>query len=124
MRAFNRLAALFACFLLVALPVLPANARGPGNYAVQGTNPGGKGGYSGTATLVQTGENTWRLSWRIGNQSWDGWGIGDGQVIAVNYRYGSTTGVILMIAKEDGGYRSVWANSGSTDVGTEEWSKR
>ena len=100
-----------------------ALARGPGVYNVEGTNPGGNGTYSGRATLAQTSESTWKITWRIGSQSWEGWGIGDGKVIAVNYRSGGTTGVILMIEKDGGGYESVWANSGSTAVGTEVWTK-
>lgn len=111
--------ALSAVFVLSA----PASARGPGVYAVEGTNPGGNGTYSGRATITQTGESTWKIVWKIGNQSWEGWGIGDGKVIAVNYRSGGTTGVILMIEKDGGGYESVWANSGSTNVGTEVWTK-
>lgn len=102
----------------------PALARGPDAYIVEGRNPGGNGGYSGSATLTQTGEHTWRLVWRIGGQSWEGWGIGDGKVIAVNYRSGGTTGVILMIEREGGGYESIWANSGSSDIGTETWIRR
>lgn len=100
-----------------------AQARGPGVYKVEGTNPGGNGTYSGRATITQTGESTWKIVWRIGSQSWEGWGIGDGKVIAVNYRSGGTTGVILMVESDDGGYHSVWANSGSTDVGAEVWTK-
>lgn len=118
--------AIFCLALTVGAYFAPhgaAFARGPGVYNVQGTNPGGTGTYSGRATITQTGESTWRINWRIGSQSWEGWGIGDGKVIAVNYRYGSTTGVILMIEKDGGGYESVWANSGSTDVGTEVWTK-
>lgn len=116
-------AALLGAALLAPL-ASEAFARGPGTYTVKGTNPGGRGGYAGTASLVQTGENTWRLTWRIGNQSWTGWGIGDGQVIAVNYVSGGTSGVILMIGTETGGYKAIWANSGSTDVGAEEWEQR
>ena len=119
--------------LALALPVLlapvllfssPAAAEGPGRYRLNGVDPKSRAEYKGTVTLSQTGESTWRIVWRIGNQTWNGSGIGDGKVIAANYSGGGTTGVFLMTLKDDKkGYEAVWSYTNDTKVGTEEWRK-
>ena len=39
-----------------------------GTYNVVGSNPGGRGRYSGTVTVERTGD-TFRVTWDIGNQT-------------------------------------------------------
>lgn len=116
-------AAMLAGFLAIA--VLPADARGPGQYAVQGKATASSAAYSGTASLTQTGAETWRVVWKIGNETWNGFGIGNGQIIAMNFSGQGRTGVILLVAKENGsGYDAAWAFTGTQEVGYEEWRRR
>jgi hypothetical protein len=106
------IAAAAAAFLLPA----SASAQGPGQYRIKGVD-------ARTAQLSKTGDDTWRIVWRIGNQTWNGHGIGDGKVLAVNYSGQGVTGIFLMIARDSGGYEAVWSYTGGTTVGSEEWVK-
>ena len=100
-----------------------AVAQGPGQYTISGVDPRSRESYSGTAQLTKTGEDTWRIVWRIGGQTWNGHGLGDGKVLAVNYSGQGASGVFLMIGKEGGGYEAVWSYTGDTKLGSEEWKK-
>ena len=126
MVSYFRRAMLAAAGLVLAFGLLaiePAQARGPGNYAVKGKEAAG-GGYSGSASLTQTGQNTWSIVWRIGAQTWRGYGIGDGKIVALNFSGNGQTGVMLIVAKEDGsGYDAAWAYTGAKEVGYEEWTR-
>jgi hypothetical protein len=113
------IAAAAAAFLLPAA----ASAQGPGQYRIKGVDARTKAAYSGTAQLSNTGNETWRIVWRIGSQTWNGHGIGDGKVLAVNYSGQGVTGIFLMIARGNGGYEAVWSYTGGTTVGSEEWVK-
>lgn len=108
-----------AAVLALALAATPALAKGPGKYAVKGTNAGDKSDYSGTATLTKTGENTWRLVSVIGSDKFEGYGIGDDDIIAVTYSGGGNTAVALYVAQADGSYSGVWAFKGDTKVSIE-----
>lgn len=102
---------------------LPAAAQGAGDYRVKGQEGTG-GSYTGSSSLTQTGENTWRIVWRIGSQTWTGFGIGDGKIIAANFSGNGQSGVMLLVT-EDGtpGYKAFWAYTGAKVVGIEEWRK-
>ncbi|MCZ8260520.1 MAG: hypothetical protein O9333_10360 [Beijerinckiaceae bacterium] len=110
---------------LLVMAAMPAFAKGPGDYRVQGKEGTSGGGYTGSASLTQTGAETWRIVWKIGSQTWTGFGIGNGEVVALNFTGNGRTGVMLLIAKEDGsGYAAAWAYTGEKEVGYEEWTKR
>ena len=114
---------LLAAGLLTLLGSSFALAQGPGQYRISGIDARSKEKYSGTAQLTQTGSETWKIVWRIGGQTWNGHGIGDGKVLAVNYSGQGATGIFLMIAKDGGGYEAVWSYTGDTTIGTEDWRK-
>ena len=120
-------AILFAFAWLIAAPAVSTSAlaRGPGGYAVKGKEGGSNATYSGSATLTQIGKDTWRISWRIGGQTWTGYGIGDGKFIALNFSGNGQSGVMLLVAKGGGsGYEAVWAYNGEREAGGyEDWSK-
>lgn len=117
------LAGLAALLALGFFMAEPASARGPGNYKVTGKEASG-GGYTGSAALTQTGESTWSIVWKIGSQTWRGYGIGDGKIVALNFSGHGQTGVMLIVAKDDNsGYDAAWAYTGAKEVGYEEWKK-
>lgn len=111
------------CLLLAGLlaGAVPARAwaEGPGRYDVAGANPGGRGAYKGVAQLSQTGRETWHMTWKIGNESFDGFGVGDAKSFAVTFSSGRAQGIALYTAQPDGTYKGVWAGSTDPDAGTE-----
>lgn len=109
--------------LLALMSIGPAFARGPGTYAVAGKESSGAR-YSGSATLTNSGNDTWRISWKIGGQVWTGYGIGDGKILSMNFSGNGQTGVMLLVAKDDGsGYQAAWAYTGDKRVSYEDWSR-
>ena len=108
--------ALIMAMVLVAGPAL---AEGPGRYAVEGTNPGGQGRYTGSATLLQTGTGTWSMTWRVGGEGYRGYGVGNGQVIAIAYSGSGGTGVVSYTANADGSYSGLWTTANGRSAGTE-----
>jgi hypothetical protein len=93
-----------------------------GTYRVEGTNPGGGSGYTGTVTVERTGE-TYQVIWVVGGVRYTGTGIGDKDFIAVSYRSGNDTGLALY--GEDGGnWLGLWTVANGRNVGTEVWKRR
>ena len=92
-----------------------------GSYDVEGTNPGGKGSYTGTVTVERTGE-TYRVIWLVGGTRYVGTGIGNREFIAVSYRSGNDTG-LAMYGADGGNWKGVWTYAGGRDVGTEVWKR-
>ena len=90
-----------------------------GTYAVEGANPGGGGGYTGTVTVDKTGE-TYRVVWVVGGTRYVGTGIGNREFIAVSYRSGNDTGLALYGA-EGGNWIGIWTYAGGRQVGAERW---
>ena len=111
-------------FRLATIAVLvglsgPALAEGAGTYAVQGANPGGEGAYKGTATLAQTGKGTWSMTWRVANDTYSGYGVGDGKVLAIAYTGGGGSGVVSYVANPDGSYSGIWTTAQGRSAGLE-----
>lgn len=106
----------------LVLGVAAAYADPVGQYDVSGTNPGGRGEYSGTVTVEKTGD-TYRVVWVIGNQRYTGTGIGDANFIAVTYRSGDNTGLALY-AQDGDGWKGVWTYAGGRSMGTEIWERQ
>jgi hypothetical protein len=88
-----------AAALILSISTVSA-ADPAGTYRVEGTNPGGGSGYTGTVTVERTGE-TYRVVWVVGGVRYTGTGLGDKNFIAVSYRSGNDTGLALY--GEDGG---------------------
>ncbi|MEX0753073.1 MAG: hypothetical protein WD073_09140 [Xanthobacteraceae bacterium] len=107
----------------LALGVTAAFAADPvGRYRVEGANPGGGSGYTGTVQIEKTGE-TYRVIWVVGGTRYVGTGIGDKNFIAVSYKSGNDTGLALY--GEDGGnWAGVWTYAGGRDIGTEVWKRQ
>ncbi|WP_029004931.1 hypothetical protein [Azorhizobium doebereinerae] len=99
--------------------VSPALAKGPGKYEVKGTNSEDKSSYSGTATITKTGKDSWRVLSVIDGDKFDGYGIGDEDIIAVTFSGNGSTGVALYVGQDDGSYKGIWAFKGDSKISTE-----
>jgi hypothetical protein len=106
-------------FVAVAVFSLAAMAEGPGRYTVTGTNAKDKTNYQGTATITKTGNSTWQIVEIIGDDTIEGFAIGDGKVIAVAYSTDAGSTVALYIANSDGSYTGMWAGEDDKDINTE-----
>jgi len=93
-----------------------------GSYDVEGSNPGGKGSYTGTVTIEKTGE-TYRVVWVVAGTRYIGTGIGNNEFIAVSYRSGNDTG-LAMYGAEGGNWKGIWTYAGGRQVGNEVWMRR
>ena len=105
-----------------ALPTLfpaAATAEGPGRYSVAGNNTKDNEKYQGTATITKTGTSTWQVVENIGNDTLEGFGIGDGKVIAVSYATDAGTQLALYTANSDGSYNGIWAAEDDNEISTE-----
>jgi hypothetical protein len=96
-----------------------AMAEGPGRYTVTGTNTKDKTNYEGTATITKIGNSTWHIIEIIADETLEGFGIGDGKVIAATYSTDAGTTVALYIANSDGTYTGIWAAEDDKDINTE-----
>jgi hypothetical protein len=106
-------------FVAAAILSLPAMAEGPGRYTVTGTNNEDKTNYQGTATITKAGNSTWQIVEIIANETLEGFGIGDGKVIAATYSTDAGITVALYTANSDGSYTGIWAGEDDKDVNTE-----
>lgn len=109
--------ALAVCAWVAALS-MGAAAQDPvditGRYAVAGTNPDG-GMYQGTAEISKRGA-TYRIRWVIGvSETYEGVGILEGDVLAVSFSSGTTSGVVLYRV-EKGKLTGRWAVLGGDAV--------
>src|SRR5438309_5657242 len=80
--------------VLIATTVLAFAGDPVGRYSVVGSNPGGRGRYSGTVEVERTGD-TFRVTWDVGGQTFVGTGIGSEKGLAVTYRSGNQTGLAI-----------------------------
>ncbi|OYX05254.1 MAG: hypothetical protein B7Z15_17040 [Rhizobiales bacterium 32-66-8] len=106
-----------ACALGAGLA--PALAKGPGKYTVAGVNADDKSKYEGTTTITKTGENIWRVVSVIDGDKFDGYGIGDEDIISVTFSGNGSTGVALYVSEKDGSYTGIWAFKGDKKVSME-----
>ena len=100
---------------------LPAMAGGPGVYTVNGNNGEPDSDYTGTLTIVQTSKDTFKLTWSIAGDRYDGFAIGDERILAASFASKGSSGTALLIEDDEnkGGYKSIWAFKGETQLGIE-----
>lgn len=100
---------------------LPAYAIGPGTYTVKGNNGEPDTDYSGTLTIAQTGKDTFKLTWIIDGDRYDGFAIGDARILAVSFTTKGASGTALLVEDDEskGGYKSIWGFKGETHIGVE-----
>jgi hypothetical protein len=100
---------------------LPALAGGPGVYTVKGNNGEPDTDYTGTLTIVQTSKDTFKLTWNIAGDKYDGFAIGDEHVMAASFSSKGSSGTALLVEDDDnkGAYKSIWAFKNETQLGVE-----
>jgi hypothetical protein len=100
---------------------VPAMAGGPGVYMVKGNNGEPDSDYTGTLTIVQTSKDTFKLTWNIAGDRYDGFAIGDERVLAASFSSKGASGTALLVEDDEskGGYKSIWAFKGETQLGVE-----
>ncbi|CAH0245054.1 hypothetical protein [Roseomonas sp. CECT 9278] len=98
----------------------PALAQRAGTYGVEGQSADGSR-YEGTATLAPLGQNTWRVTWRVGNDTASGVGIliPQGPLLVVGYTMGGQTGVAAYAVQADGRLLGTWTQGQGGGIGTE-----
>jgi len=109
--------------LAVSLSAVAAFAGDPvGTYSVSGSNPGGGGAYTGTATVEKTG-GIYKVTWDVAGTHSEGTGLGDSRFLGVSYRTGNNNGLALY-SPEGNDWVGVWTYAGGTEVGKEKWTRR
>jgi len=114
---------LIGCAMMVFAMVasVPAIAGGPGVYVVKGHNGEPDSNYTGTLTIVQTSKDTFKLTWMIEGERYDGFAVGDERVLAASFTSKGSSGTALLVEDDEnkGGYKSIWAFKGETKLGIE-----
>jgi hypothetical protein len=100
---------------------VPAMAGGAGVYTVKGNNGEPDSDYAGTLTIVQTSKDTFKLTWMIDGDRYDGFAVGDEHVLAASFTSKGSSGTALLVEDDEnkGGYKSIWAFKGETQLGIE-----
>jgi len=107
----------------LALLVFPALAEAApltlhSTYDVTGTNPDGSK-YHGTANVKVISEATFTVHWKIGNSTYDGFGMRNGDALAATYEINDEPGLVIYRVDDGGALRGLWVVRGKNDGGTE-----
>lgn len=106
---------------LLAALATPALAQRQGGYAVEGQGADGQR-YEGRVVLEETGQHTWRVTWRVAGDTANGVGllIPQGPLLVVGYvMAGQEVGVVAYAVQPDGSLRGTWTQGAGGGVGTE-----
>ena len=113
-----RLAYVAAALLMAGLVPVPASAQRSGTYAVTGVAVDGAA-YEGTATLAATGPQTWRINWRVGNDTSSGVALTVGNMLVVGYIAGREPGAAFYEVQANGTLVGRWTQGRNGGVGSE-----
>lgn len=111
-----------ACAALVMSALVSFAGEPEGTYKVVGSNPGGGSRYTGTVVVEKT-DQTYKVTWTIGGDTYVGTGIGSTEGLAVSYRSGNQSGLAIYGAKGDD-WEGVWAWTNGRTVGGEAWTRQ
>lgn len=87
-------------------------------YDVSGTNADGSK-YSGTATVKVISEASFTIKWKIGNDTYEGFGMRNGDALAATYEINGTPGLVIYRVDDKGALRGLWVVRGNDNAGTE-----
>jgi hypothetical protein len=110
--------ALPAALIGLALLAAPAAAQRSGLYDVEGTNLDGTP-YTGVVQIEQLGLSSFRILWRIGNQTVEGVGMASGRSVSVAYGLRERPGMGIYTLNPDGSLDGEWTIIGAPALGRE-----
>ena len=107
MRGFGVMRLLLATLVLGLCLSLPALAQTglAGLYRAEGRNPDGSA-YTGQAVISEA-NGTVQVNWTVGNQSYSGTGVRDGQVVVVNW---GQPAPVIYVVMSNGDLYGTWQN--------------
>lgn len=126
------LALMFAA-LIFTIP--QAKADPVGTFDVEGSNPGGKGTYTGKVAVERNGD-TYTIVWLVGDDEYIGTGLGAAHVngslvmgkaddkdiaLTVSYVSGDSFGLAFFVKQDNGQWNGIWTYGGSSKIGKEIW---
>lgn len=88
------------------------------SYAAAGTNPDGSK-YRGTVAIKVISDKTFTIHWKIGDETYDGFGMRNGDALAATYVLGGKPGLVIYKVGEDGVLGGLWVVRGEDEGGTE-----
>ncbi|NPD15782.1 hypothetical protein HOY34_11270 [Xinfangfangia sp. D13-10-4-6] len=94
-----------------------------GTYSVDGLNPGGESGYTGTVTVKPTGQ-TFAVTWEVEGHTMEGTAVVahvQPLVLSVAFGSGDSYGVAVLQAQADETWVGTWALHGESVYGAEVW---
>lgn len=94
-----------AVFAVMALPALAQGVAISGFYNAEGRNPDGSP-YAGKAVISEQNGSV-QITWTMGNQSYSGTGVRNGQVVEINW--GQPDPVIYVVLA-NGNLHGTWQN--------------
>ena len=108
-----------AAACLAACLATPAAAQNVGGrYQVVGKNFNGSG-YSGTAEIVVTSNNTCRISWVTGGTTSRGICMRNGVAFSAGYVLNGKIGLVIYEMKGDGSLEGLWTIADQDGIGAE-----
>jgi hypothetical protein len=87
-------------------------------YDAAGTNPDGSK-YSGTVAIKVISDKTFTIHWKIGDETYDGFGMRNGDALAATYMLDGKPGLIIYKVGNDGVLNGFWVVRGESEGGTE-----
>lgn len=87
-------------------------------YDATGTNPDGSK-YTGTVAIKVISEKTFTIRWKIDGQTYDGFGMRNGDALAATYMLDGKPGLVIYKLGDGGVLNGFWVVRGENDGGTE-----
>jgi hypothetical protein len=88
------------------------------SYAAAGTNPDGST-YTGTVNIKVISDKTFTIHWKIGDETYDGFGMRNGDALAATYVLNDEPGLIIYKVDDKGVLDGFWVVKGKDNGGTE-----
>ena len=111
------IAALVAPSLLLYCRFAPTRCSLASHYEASGSNPDGSQ-YTGTADVKVISDTTYTIVWKIGDATYQGFGMRLNDSLAATYTIDGEPGLIIYKVNGDG-LTGAWAIRGHDGVGTE-----
>ena len=88
------------------------------SYDAAGTNPDGSK-YTGTVTIDIISDTTFSIVWKIGDETYKGFGMRRNDALAASYTIGGEPGLMVYHVDDKGIMRGLWAVRGENGNGSE-----